>query len=929
MRITRIKPVKLSTRTALLFGAGLTAIAAFCLFFTRYFFLYNINEIENTQIRHDNEQARAIIELLVDEQENRSYDWAYWDETYELVTKGDQGYRQRNLYYDGLKALDIDLIVYLNREGQVVETALAENSMNTDRVSNQLPAELKKALLSDSGLKPYLDQAATLHDSLQSSQSGLVSVGDTIWVISITPVLTSEAEGPTGGWMVWGRHLSTIFPSRYETILSAQNSIQVNHFVDTKVGAGESLFVASVTVEKSGKNLSASTVLADINGNPLGVLTTTEPRRIYQEGNRLISWLAVILFAAAVVVGGATFYLFRHKVGRRFTALEAGLKNLAQGEYSSKMSMGGNDEFSMVGEVINQILSASSHTRNTLNNVAQKFDALYQSSNLGLLMVLDGKIVDANKTMAHILAYESEQHLVGKTLQSLCPSHDSDICDVEHMYQAIRYGERHFDIEMSAADGRRIACELEVTLIQQQGEDALMLSVKDISKQKLQEGIIRQLERRDSVTGLLNRQSVFTALRPALSAQVADDNNSKLTVLYVKLERFNVVSGIFGHQISDAVLRHLAETFIGFAPDCLVGRVAESEFVIAMEAVRDTAEPCLCAEKIVRHLHQPLTIDGVEVGLSVAVGVLFVSADINSIDELMSSAEFAAYRAMTNQSRVQVFDKIMVQQAKNHLIAQRDIANVIRLGEISPYFQPIVKADTGEVLGFEALARWSHPELGAVSPLTFIPIAEERNLIIALGEHVLNEACAFISDLNQYRAQSGLNPLSVHVNFSSTHFSHESLIPFLKMILAKYAIPPQCLVIEITESMLIGSMSEVINRMKLVKKLGVKLALDDFGTGYSALNTLCEFPLDVVKLDQSFVRRLGSDHRGEILVRNIARMSRELGLTLVAEGVETREQKDTVVSLRVDEIQGYYFYKPMPANDALARFSYRDRMLCH
>ncbi|MEH6532534.1 MAG: EAL domain-containing protein [Photobacterium frigidiphilum] len=927
MRRKIFKQVKLSTKTTLLFGVGLTAIAASCLFLTRHFFLYNIDLIEKSQVLRDNYQAQAIIELLVEEQEERSYDWAYWDETYELVTKGAPDYRKRNLFYDGLKALNIDLMIILNREGRVIESVIAKKLMNADGFVKPVSTELKQDLFSGSGLQPYLDHAVTLSDSLQRSRSGLVSVDDEIWVFSITPVLNSLGEGEVGGWLVWGRHLSSIFPSHYKKVLSAKNTIQIDHSVKVIVGNNNSISAPLVTLDRSGEHLSARVSLSDINGNPLGVLTTTEPRRIYQEGNRLISRLAIVLFAVAMVIGGVTFYLFRLKVGRRFTVLEKGLQSLAQGEYNSKMKVDGNDEVSMVSEAINQLLSASSHTRDTLNDVVQKFDALYHSSNLGLLMVLDGKIVDTNKTMANILAYELEQHLIGKTLQSLCPNDRSDVCSIEFMYQAIRKGERYFDVELLSADERKIACKLEVTLIHQQGEEALILSVKDISKQKVQEGIIQQLEQRDSVSGLLNRQSVFTALRPALSTHVTDGDNNKLAVLYIKLERFNVISGIFGHQISDSVIKHLAEVFSGFAPNCLIGRVAESEFIIAMESEKNIAEPDLCAEKIIQHMHQPLIIDGVEIDLSVSIGVVFVCSSFKSIDELMRGAEFAADRARYKKSRIQVFNREMVQQAKNHLMAQRDIAKAIRLGEISPYYQPIVKSDTGEVLGFEALARWSHPVLGAVSPAIFIPMAEERNLIVALGEQILNKACAFISVLNQCRAQSGLNPLSVHVNFSSPHFSHDSLVPFLEDILTKYAIRPENLVIEITESMLIGSASDIIHRMNMIKKLGVKLALDDFGTGYSALNTLCAFPLDIVKLDRSFVRQLGGDPKGEVLVRHIVMMSKELGLVMVAEGVENQAQKNTLVSLLVDEIQGYYFYKPMSADDAFDKFSYGDRLV--
>ncbi len=181
----------------------------------------------------------------------------------------------------------------------------------------------------------------------------------------------------------------------------------------------------------------------------------------------------------------------------------------------------------------------------------------------------------------------------------------------------------------------------------------------------------------------------------------------------------------------------------------------------------------------------------------------------------------------------------------------------------------------------------------------------------------MDKSCEFLAQVNSQRQEIGLGPLSVHVNLSSPHFSHSQLLHQIQSVLTRHNIEPEHLTIEITESMLIGSTKQVIHRMQVIKNMGVKLALDDFGTGYSALNSLCEFPLDVVKLDQSFVKRIGLDHQGEILISSVVSMSKALGLKMVAEGVETEQQKLALQALNVEELQGYYFYKPMSQQESL------------
>lgn len=747
---------------------------------------------------------------------------------------------------------------------------------------------------------------------MDQSYAGLVAIDDDILVLTVSPIRNSFGDSPVGGWLIWGQYLSAVFPSRHMNTLSSVNTmvtVTPEHNIDDHV-------FPMVYVENDGKNVAASVILNDINGKPVAILKSSRPRTIYQRGNQLISWLAIAMFAVFVLIAILTLLAFRRKVGSRFLALEKGLEALVKDQYCTPMKVDGNDEFSMVSEVINQILTKSSHTDSALNDVAQKFDALYRTSNLGLLMVLDGQIVDANDTIASILHYPSGKVLIGQPLMSLCPESNHQSCSTEALYQAVSEDQKHFDIEMLAADGKLIACKLEVTPIKQQSGEALMFSIKDVSQQKEQEGVIKQLEKYDPVTGLVNRHTLLKSLDHKLSYREHHSSSTSLSVLYLRIERFNIVAGAFGHQMADEVLVAVVSELKRQVGIGLLGRAAESEFAFVL-ATDSRFAAYRYAKAIIAALEQPLMIKDVEVRLSVSSGLVLASAMTSTAEEMMNAAEFATYCARNRKSRIQLFNHRVEEQLKSHTVIQRDIAKSISNGDIYPKFQPLVCGETEEICGFEALARWNHPELGQVSPARFIPMAESRELIVALGSRILEQSCEFLAQVNDQRYELGLSPLSVHVNLSSPHFSHPQLIPLLQSVLSRYQIKPENLTIEITESMLIGSTQQVIHRMREIKSMGVKLALDDFGTGYSALNSLCEFPLDVVKLDRSFIKRIGIDYQGEILVSNIISMSKALGLRMVAEGVETEPQKLALQALNVEEFQGFYFYKPMSAQDSL------------
>ncbi|WP_139784333.1 putative bifunctional diguanylate cyclase/phosphodiesterase, partial [Vibrio vulnificus] len=352
-----------------------------------------------------------------------------------------------------------------------------------------------------------------------------------------------------------------------------------------------------------------------------------------------------------------------------------------------------------------------------------------------------------------------------------------------------------------------------------------------------------------------------------------------------------------------------------------VGRVSEFEFIAIIEDVEQCDDAIQCATHFMDVLSRKTHILGIELDLSCQIAIADPEITHHSLGYLLQSGSFAVQRFQHKVvTEVIQIGEDVAKRAQSALVISRDISQAIRDKAIIAHYQPIVDTESGKVNGFEALARWIHPELGFVPPDVFIDLAEQHQLIVELGESILRQACQFISTLNRTRADNGLNPLTVHVNLSAMHFYHARLPDALRHVMDEFDIAPGQLVIEITESTLLGIESETLERTKEIKSLGIQLALDDFGTGYSSFSTLCSFPLDIVKLDKSYIDQLENNDRARTLIRSIASMAKELGLTTVAEGVETASQLRKLKIWHVDEIQGYYFYKPMPESEALNAF---------
>ena len=423
----------------------------------------------------------------------------------------------------------------------------------------------------------------------------------------------------------------------------------------------------------------------------------------------------------------------------------------------------------------------------------------------------------------------------------------------------------------------------------------------------------------DELTGLPNRNAVMARLERSLAATRDDGTTS--AAMFVDIDRFKVVNDSLGHSAADRLLARVARRIANVAPPgALVGHFAADEFVIVLDDVDGIGDPLLVAERIDSALSEPFSLPDGEVYLSASVGIA-LSDDAHTAEVLLQHADTALTRAKRlGRSRVEVFDTDLRAEALARLHRERDLRLAVDRGDLVLHFQPKVAVGSERIVGAEALLRWEHPEEGRIPPTEFIPIAEENGLIRRIGAWVLEEsvrhARAWVDELPAHER------FVISVNLSARQLSSPELLDDVARVLEVHRWPPDQLMLELTETVLIDDTETSLEALAALKRLGVKLAIDDFGTGYSSLNYLHRFPVDVVKIDRAFVIDLDAAGEGSPVAAAVMHVARALGLTTCAEGVEEGHQLDGLRALGCQWAQGFLFAEPLPADemaDALAR----------
>jgi diguanylate cyclase (GGDEF)-like protein/PAS domain S-box-containing protein len=448
----------------------------------------------------------------------------------------------------------------------------------------------------------------------------------------------------------------------------------------------------------------------------------------------------------------------------------------------------------------------------------------------------------------------------------------------------------------------------------ERGQPVKMLGIcQDITSQKQTEEKLTKLALHDHLTELPNRTLFVSRLELALHR--LKRRREVLATVFIDLDRFKLINNGLGHAAGDQVLVTVAARLRQILrPEDTIARFGGDEFAVVCEGLDSRRDAARIAERILGGLAEPILVDGREVTVSASIGIALTTDPDITPNVMLRDADTAMYQAKdAGRSRYEVFDQTARARSLARLDRAEELRGALDRMELRVLYQPEVNIADGTTTGMEALVRWEHPTLGLLNPSEFIELAEETGLIVPLGERILKEAC------REAVGGNGHGPFRVSVNLSARQLAVASLLDSVKAALVETGLEPSRLCLEITESVLMEDVESSIESLLALKALGVRLAIDDFGTGYSSLGYLRRFPVDVVKIDRSFVAGLGTDPAATAIVAAVVNLSHALGLSVVAEGVETEEHLVALRALRCDRAQGYYWSKPL-APDELDRW---------
>ncbi len=479
-------------------------------------------------------------------------------------------------------------------------------------------------------------------------------------------------------------------------------------------------------------------------------------------------------------------------------------------------------------------------------------------------------------------------------------------------------------------DGSTLSVHVAVTAIRDgAGKVSGFIAIaSDITERKQLMTYLNHMASHDQLTGLPGRTLLRERIADAIEKAML--HGRKVAVFVIDLDHFKRMNDSLGHRAGDKIIVGMAERMReSLRRSDTLGRLGGDEFVVVMPHIANLTDVERCAKRLVDRVSSTAVVENMEVNLTASVGVCVYPDFAEDVDSLLERADAATYAAKeSGRNQYQVFSEAMLRESQDRLSMDTALRHALVREELFLHYQPLVSLTTGRVIGMESLLRWHHPRLGVISPATFIPLAEETGLILAIGEWALKRSCQQAKILCD---ELGMD-LSVSVNLSPRQFEQSNLLQVIGEALSASGLPPKNLQVELTENTLMVNSSSNLEKLQEIRKLGTRVAIDDFGTGFCSFSYLLQYPVDRLKIDQSFVMKAVTEPNAATVVRTIVAMSHHLGIKVIAEGVETPEQLLFLAQRKCDEAQGYYFSRPVPfagfaaAVDAIHRL-FEDRKL--
>ncbi|HWQ32370.1 MAG TPA: EAL domain-containing protein [Blastocatellia bacterium] len=568
---------------------------------------------------------------------------------------------------------------------------------------------------------------------------------------------------------------------------------------------------------------------------------------------------------------------------------------------------------------LNRYIAEQERISRALKESEEHFRSAFDQAAGMALVSPDWRWLKVNQSLCQMLGY-SEQELLDTSTQQI--THPEDLgLDATSLYRLIEGSLLTSQVEKRyrSRAGHDVWVLQSASLVRDAENRPLhfIFQIQDITDRRQAEERIHHAAFHDALTGLPNRILLNDRLSVAVE-RARRQPDYQFAVLFIDLDRFKIVNDSLGHQYGDELLVQVSKRL----RHCVravdtVARLGGDEFAILLDGLEGVENAAPTADRIQEQLTAPFNLCGQEVFISGSIGIAFSRSGYDKPEDILRDSDTAMYRAKSNgKARHEFFDQSMHSEALEQLQLENDLRRAIERQEFQVQYQPIVSLSDRQIRGFEALVRWHHPQRGLVPPSEFIPFAEETGLITLIGQFVLREACRQIAEWQrQFPTEE---PLTVSVNLSPRQLKEADIAEQIERVLRDTGLHPACLRLEITEGLVMENTEKAAQILARLKAIGVQLSLDDFGTGYSSLSYLHRFPFDILKVDRSFVMRMGQDQSSTRIVKTILLLASELDMAVVAEGVETESQLEHLCQLNCAYGQGYLFSKPLTAQAAVA-----------
>ena len=639
-------------------------------------------------------------------------------------------------------------------------------------------------------------------------------------------------------------------------------------------------------------------------------LVLVQPARLVHEAvmsvMTRVAWALGLAVVAVVLFAG---WLLRHLLVQPIQRITEQLAATEHSVVPGRIEAQGRDELAQLAHTFNRYAAQIAESHADLHASAEQFRAVTELAHDALIQIDDdGRITSVNRAGEQMFGWH-EAELVGSEFRRLMPwdprSENFGDSDGDG---ASRAASRMLELSAQRQDGQVFPAEVSVSYWRGPSHGLYNVQVRDVTERQRAEERVRMLATHDTLTGLPNRTLFNDRLKRAVERCLLD--SSAMALFFLDLDHFKVANDSLGHSVGDALLRAVAERL----QDCMrpgdtVARLGGDEFAMLMPNLLDAGEAAWMAQRIIDRIGEVFEIEPHRLQVGVSIGITLCPGDDRHAEQLLRKADLAMYHAKSEgRNTFRFFTERLHAELVERKAMLDQLAQALAQQQFELHYQPVMNARGDELHGMEALIRWRHPTLGLVTPERFVPLAEQSGLIVALGHWILAQA---IADLARWDG-AGLPPLRLAINLSLAQFRDPSLVERLQAALAAHQVAPSRVELELTETVLMHDLDDAIAIMDRLRGLGLGLAVDDFGTGYSSLSYLRRFPVQKLKIDKSFVRGVAHDEEAAAICRSVIALGHNLGLNLVAEGVEERDDLQWLRSHHCDYVQGFLISTPKP-----------------